>query len=126
MTALGGLGRLALLVAAMALATFALGWWGVPLAAVTFALIDRRPATPAEVGVAAGLAWAVLLLVAEGKGDLSGVADAIGGAVGIPPVALFVITLIFPVALAWSCAMATRLIAGRALPGQRGEGSSER
>jgi hypothetical protein len=118
MSALGGLGRLALLVAAMALATVALGWWGVAVAAAAFAVIDRRSGTPLEAAAAAGLAWGLLLIVAEVRGEAGGAARAVGGAVGIPPLTLFVITLVFPIALAWSCAMASRVIAGLAVGGR--------
>jgi hypothetical protein len=102
--------RMSLLIAAMALATVALGWWGVVFAAAAFGLIDRRDGSALDAGIAAGLAWALLLGVAAGRGEVFEVARAVGGAVGIPASALLITAVAFPAALAWSCAAVCRLL----------------
>ena len=119
MTIGSALGRLALLTAAMALATVAVGWWGIPLAAALFAIIDRRDRTAIDAGIAAGLAWGALLLVAASRGEVRAVTRAIGGAVGVPEVGLFILAIVFPTVLAWSCAAVCGLVTSRFGTGAR-------
>ena len=108
MTAAAPLLRLLLIVTAMVLATFALGWIGVMLVAVGLAIIDRRASVPAESALAAGAAWAALLIVrvmalsrVTGRAPLAAtIAEAMGLPVLLPPL----VTIVFPVLLAWSAA----------------------
>jgi len=111
MTARIRLQRLVLIAVAIALATVALGWLGVVLASVLFAAIDRgRLSAPSETAVAAAVAWAGLLLLATGS-SLPGAAHTLGGAMGVPGIALVIITIVFPALLAWSSAAVAQFVA---------------
>ena len=106
------LARGAVLVAGFALATIVLGWWGVPLIAAAFGLIDRERSSAGEAAIGAFLAWAGLLAVAAARGDAVAVASRVGGAAGVPSVILPMLAVAFPAALAWSAAAVAALIAG--------------
>ena len=104
--------RLALLLAAMLLATFALGWSGVLFAAVTFAILDRRPEVPLEAALGAALAWAILLLMhilpsATATAGGPSLVGTVASAMGIPPLIPPLVTIAFPALLAWSSATVT-------------------
>jgi hypothetical protein len=101
--------RLVLVTLAIALATVALGWTGVVFASALFAALDRRRASAAwETGVGAAVAWTSLLLLAAGSSLLSA-AHTLGGAMGIPGMALVIATLVFPAVVAWSSASVAQL-----------------
>lgn len=92
-----------LLTEAFAVATFALGWWAVPLLAFLWAVFmdaKRRPVFFATVCATA--AWCGVLLLDAARGPLSVVAERFGGVLGFPPVALIAITILFSALLAWS------------------------
>ena len=93
-----------LLAEAFAVTTFGLGWWSVPVVAAVFALIsssDRRAMIAA--GCAAG-GWLTLLLLDFAKGPVGMMGTRLGGVMGLPPIALYAVTLIFPALMAWSAA----------------------
>ena len=97
--------KFVLVAEAFAVATYALGWWAVPLVALVCGLVIRPEGSPVlfpTVGASAG--WLTLLLIDAARGPLGEVATRFGGVVGFPPVALVVITLLFPALLAWSAA----------------------
>ena len=93
--------RLLLLVAAMVLATFALGWWAPLFVAVIFAIIDSQRTAPAEAGAGAAIAW-TLLFVLNALLPGAGIVTTMGRAMGLPALVLPVVTLVFPMLLAWS------------------------
>src|SRR5260221_12307602 len=110
-----------LLSEAFAVATYAVGWWAIPLVALVCGLVmnpEGRPIYYSTICAAAG--WLSLLLLDAARGPLGEVASRFGGVVGFPPAALIVTTLIFPALLAWSAssaavAMPARFFAARGL-----------
>jgi hypothetical protein len=95
--------KFVLIAEAFAVATYALGWWTVPLLALACGLIihvDRKPVVYATLGATAG--WLMLLLLDAARGPFGEVAARFGGVMGFPPAALVVTTLVFPGLLAWS------------------------
>ena len=95
--------RFAALVAAMLLVTIAVGWWGVPVAALGFAVADGRESAAPESAASAALAWALMLLVTVvGAGGRP--LGILGSTFGIPGIALPVVSILFGAALGWSSA----------------------
>lgn len=94
-----------LLSEAFAVMTFGLGWWTVPIVAGLWGIFGspaRRRAGFAAVCAAFG--WGCLLAIHATRGSLMTVAGPIAEVMTIPPIALFVVTLLFPALLAWSAA----------------------
>ena len=109
--------RFTALVAAMILVTVALGWWGVPVAALAFAAADGRESAAWESGASAALGWALMLLitiVGAGARPLG----ILGSTFGVPGVALPVVSVLFGAALGWSSAAVGLFIRG-AVGGRR-------
>lgn len=95
--------RAILLAEAFAVATYAFGWWTVPLIAAVWALLSRRGVALFTALCAAG-GWATLLVLDAAKGPVGNMATRLGGVMGLPPVLLYVLTLVFPALLAFSAA----------------------
>lgn len=98
--------QVVLLSVAIALATTVVGWWAVPLLAATWGLVskaDERPALAAAL--AAGLGWVLLLIWTAGEGSIEALASRAAGVMGISVFTLTLVTVLFPVALAWSAAL---------------------
>jgi hypothetical protein len=95
--------RVALLAAAFFIATRVLGWWGVPLAAGLWGIVSGGDGLPAAVGAA--LAWAALLARDAAFGPFGDLASTLGALFHAPPIVLIVLTLVFPMVLAWSAAV---------------------
>jgi hypothetical protein len=92
-----------LLSEAFAIVTFAGGWSGVPVLALFLGLITKAEGKPVRwATLCAAAAWLELLLVAASRGPVGEVATRFGGVLGLPPLALLGITLLFPALLAWS------------------------
>ena len=92
-----------LLSEAFAVATFAVGWWAIPLVAIICGLAmnpEGRPIYYATICAATG--WLSLLLLDAARGPLGELASRFAGVMGFPPIALIVTTLLFPALLAWS------------------------
>ncbi len=91
-----------LLTEAFAVATYAFGWWAVPLLAFAWAAFvhTRRPVLFATICAAS--AWAAMLLNDAARGPVNTVGDRFGGILGIPSIALIAITIVFAALLAWS------------------------
>ena len=95
--------RFAALTAAMILVTIALGWWGVPLAALAFAAFDGRESAAAESAASAAFGWALMLLVAiAGAGTRP--LGVLAGPFGVPGAVLPVVSILFAAGLGWSSA----------------------
>lgn len=95
--------KFVLIAEAFAVATYALGWWAVPLIALLCGLtisLGGKPVFYATACAAAG--WMMLLLLDAARGPLGEVAARFGGVMGFPPAALVATTLLFPALLAWS------------------------
>ena len=86
--------------------TWLLGWWGVVLAALGAGVVLRhRQGAAWLVGLAAVVAWAVLLAVDAIGGRFSVLASSIAGVMRVPVPALLLVTLLFGALLAWSAAV---------------------
>jgi hypothetical protein len=97
--------KFVLITEAFAVATFALGWWIVPVFAFILGMIldrNRGPVRYATFCAAAG--WLSLLLLDAARGPLLDLAARFGGVMRVPSVALIALTLLFPALLAWSAA----------------------
>ena len=104
--------RFALLAAAYAVATFAVGWWAVPLVAAVYAAITTaQRASAALSGFAAILGWGALLAVTASQGPVGTLASELGGVLQLRPIAVYAVTLAFPGLLAVSAAVVTRALA---------------
>lgn len=114
------LGRFALLVVAVILATMVLGWLGPVFVGLVFVAVDGRESGPAECATAAAAAWALVLLVTALDAGARPV-GMIGTALDVPVIALPVVSILFAVGLAWSSATLT-LAARRTIAGRRAEG----
>lgn len=92
-----------LLSEAFAIVTFAGGWSGVPILALVIGLSAVSGEKPVRwATLCAAAAWLELLLLAASRGPVGEVATRFGGVLGLPPLALLGITLLFPALLAWS------------------------
>jgi len=95
------------LTVAMAVATYGFGWLGVAACAGGWAWIRRTDATvPMLAALAGGLSWGVLL--ASGGEAARRVAEVAGAAMQVGPLALVVLTVLFPALLAASVAGVVR------------------
>lgn len=91
-----------LLAEAFAVATFALGWWTVPIVAAVWALVSADPRRVRNAGIAAAAGWATLLVLDAVKGPVGTMASQLGGIMRVPAPVLVILTLVFPALLAWS------------------------
>jgi hypothetical protein len=108
--------RIVLLAAAFAIATFAAGWWAVPLTAAVYAAISSRQRGSAVVsGLAAMLGWGALLAITASRGPVGTLAAELGGALQIGTAGVYAVTLAFPGLLAVSAAVVARAVASRSL-----------
>lgn len=103
-----------LLAEAFAVATFALGWWTVPLVAALYSLATSNPNRARTAALAALGGWATLLLLDAAKGPVGAMAARLGGVMNLPPAVLWILTLVFPALLAWSAAALTPSLRGSA------------
>jgi hypothetical protein len=100
--------RYVLLAEAFAVATFALGWWTVPVVAALWGLFARDPDRARNAAIAAAGGWATLLVLDAVRGPVNVMAEQLGGVMSLPPVLLYVFTLLFPALLAWAAATIVR------------------
>ncbi|MCH9015061.1 MAG: hypothetical protein IH877_05160 [Gemmatimonadetes bacterium] len=107
---LGLLMRVALLAAAFALGTVAVGWVAVPVIAMIWGAwgSDERPAVTPAAGAA--IAWIVLMLVTEADGSVAAVAAATGRVIGVHGSVIVAVTIFFASALAGSGALTVKVI----------------
>jgi hypothetical protein len=116
----------AVIALAVALGTWWLGWWVVPIlgAAWGVARYGSYPSTTA--GVAAALGWMLLLGVGALRGPMGEVSRTLAGALGVPGWVPLAITGLFPAGLAASGAWVARcvlpLLEGDRARGAAGEG----
>jgi len=98
--------QIVLLSVAVALATTVVGWWAVPLMAAIWGLVSRADERPAlTASLAAGLGWGLLLIWTAGAGPIRVLASRAAGVMGISVLTLVALTVLFPMALAWSAAL---------------------
>lgn len=95
---------LLVLATAFAAASWMVEWWIVPLLAAVLSVGMGRVATPVRIAVGAGLGWAALLAVGAVRGPVVKLAAMLGAVLHAPAVVLVLLTVLFPVILAWSAA----------------------
>lgn len=93
-----------LLAEAFAVTTFGLGWWSVPIVAAVFALISASDKRALIAAACAAGGWLTLLLLDAAKGPVGMMGTRLGGAMGLRPIVLYAVTLVFPALMAWSAA----------------------
>jgi hypothetical protein len=104
--------RVLLLATSFAIGTWVLGWWAIPLFAAVAGLLARHaPGQAMAAGVAAAIAWGVLLAWSALSGSVWSLAGQAGGAVGVSGVVLIILTLLFPALLAWLAASLAQILA---------------
>ena len=107
--------KFVLLAELFAVATYALGWWTVPIVAVLWAIVSRDSNRALIAGVCAAGGWASLLLLDVARGPVGTMAAKLGGVMGVPGFVLLMLTLLFPALVAWCAAsLAAGLTAARA------------
>ena len=103
--------RVALLALSLAIGTWILGWWAVPLFAAVAAVPARNVRNQAmAAALAAAIAWAALLAWSAAEGSVWAFSRVAGGAMGVSGVTLILATLIFPAALAWVTTVVVQLV----------------
>jgi hypothetical protein len=96
-----------LLAEAFAVATFAFGWWTVPVIGAAWGLTSRDANRARSAGFAALAGWATLLVLDAVRGPVMTMSERLGAVMGVPGFVLLGITLVFPGALAWAAAVLT-------------------
>lgn len=90
----------------VALLTWAVGWWGVVVAAlVAGAVLSRRRGVAWLVALGAITGWGALILVNSVGGRFATLASSIAGVMRLPSALLVIVTLLFGALLAWSAAV---------------------
>jgi hypothetical protein len=113
MKGLAALASTVLLAAAFALATFAFGWWAVPVVAAIWAVVARgRRGAAAIAGIAAMVAWGALLVIDASRGPLGALAQTLGTLFSMKAIGVYAITLALPGLLAVTAAVVARSAAG--------------
>ena len=96
----------------VALGTWFLGWWTVPLlAAIAGALWWDHVHVARDVALGAAIGWAMLLGYAASGGRLVALARALGGVLYLPWPLLVVLALAFPALVAWSATTVSAAVA---------------
>ena len=108
--------RLLLRAALVALATWGLGWWAVPVVAALLALLSAwraggsapaaaaRASVALEIACAAALGWAALLALDAAGAQFGAVGGILGRLMPVPWPAVAALTLLLPACLAWCAA----------------------
>ena len=97
---------LALTALSVAVLTWLLGWWGVVVAALLAgSVLWRRRGVAWLVALGAIVAWSALILLDATRGRFAVLSYLLGGLLGVPPLALVAVTLLFAALLAWSAAV---------------------
>ncbi|HJU73020.1 MAG TPA: hypothetical protein VJ717_04685 [Gemmatimonadaceae bacterium] len=104
----------AILTALMALGTWLLGWWCVPLVAAAAAIWARsRRGVILKATLAGACAWVILLVVQELFGSsVTRFGSDLGVSLGVPAALPLAMTIILPGILAASAAATVVAIAG--------------
>ncbi len=97
---------------AFALATAVLGWGVIPALAAIWGFTAREEEHPAMVAAAgAGLGWLLLLVWVATQGPMGEVARRAGGVMSVPGAVMVILTLLYPMVVAWAAAALTNAIA---------------
>jgi hypothetical protein len=103
--------KVVLLAELFAVATYALGWWTVPVVAALWAFVSRDSNRARVASLCAAAGWATLLLLDALKGPVGNMAVRLGGVMGLPGYVLLILTLVLPALLAWCAATLVAQIA---------------
>lgn len=103
-----------LLAEAFAVTTYGAGWWSVPIVAALWGFFSSDAHRARNAAIAAAGGWGTLLLLDVARGPVGTMAKQLGEVMGVPWLALFVLTLLFPALLAWSAATMFRRPASKA------------
>jgi hypothetical protein len=102
----------AVLAAAMGLATWWIGWWTVPVVGAAWGLARRGEGFPAATAaVAASAAWTLLLALQAAVGPVGELSRRLGGVLGAPGWVPLLATVAFPALLAGAAAALTGSLA---------------
>jgi hypothetical protein len=111
--------RTVLLAAVFALATFAMGWWSVPVVAALYSVVAARGtglagrSSAVVAGMAAMLGWAALLAIASARGPVPTLAGELAGILRLPAAGIYAVTIAYPGLLAISAAIVARVLTSR-------------
>ena len=108
---MSSLARLALIVAAVILATIALGWVGPLFVALVLGALDGRPSVPREAGIGAAVAWLLIIVFTVVVGGTRPV-GMLGSALQMPALVLPLVSVLFAAGLAWSTATIVAVLRG--------------
>ncbi|HUQ20485.1 MAG TPA: hypothetical protein VM099_12800 [Gemmatimonadaceae bacterium] len=119
--------KFVLITEAFAVATFAFGWWIVPVFAFVLGMtLDRERGPVRYAAVCAAAGWLSLLLLDAARGPLLSLASRFAGVMKLPSIVLIAITLIFPALLAWSAATIGKSLKDLVIAQRGGHTASER
>lgn len=90
----------------VAVGTWLLGWWAVPIIAVSAgAMLAGRARAGVMISFGAGIAWIVLLGIDAMSGHLLALAALLGRILPVPWPLLLVVTITYVMLMAWSAAV---------------------
>ncbi len=114
------LAQVGLLAIAFALLTYAFGWLAVPVLGLVWGFLAHAWERPAfNASIAAGLGWAFLLIWTATQGPAMELARRAGGVMGLPSAGLVLLTVSYPMLLAWGAAVLGMV--GRQFAARRGK-----
>jgi hypothetical protein len=100
----------AALAVVMALGTWWLGWWAVPVLGAAWGVARYGAYPSATAAAAAGLGWMLLLSVQALRGPMGDGSRILGGALGTPGWVPLLATALFPAGLAAAAARLARCV----------------
>lgn len=104
------LGIILLLAVAMAVGTWWLGWWAVPIIGAAWGVARYGQYSAWTAAVAAGLSWMLVLGLVALRGPVGDLARIVGGALTLPGWVLVLAVVVFPAALAGTAARLSRVL----------------
>jgi hypothetical protein len=111
------------LALAVALGTWWLGWWVVPILGAAWGAARYGAYPSATAGVAAALGWMLLVGVGALQGPMGEVSRTLAGALGVPGWVPLVLMALFPAGLAAAGARVARCVLPL-LEGERGKANA--
>ena len=101
-----GLAAMLVIAIVLALGTWLVGWWAVPLvAAIAGAMLAGHSRAAVMIALAAGIAWIALLVADAMHGRLFTLASLLGRIFPLPWPLLLVVTITYVMLMSWSAAV---------------------